>query len=56
MDPDLTAEEQPDTDLYMERNHLCKFDKVRYREHIFEIILNLVQWFRRKSLLKIFLI
>ena len=56
MDPDQTAEEQSDTDLYMEWNHLCNFGKVHYKEHFCEIILNLVQWFRRKCLLKIFLI
>ena len=39
-----------------EHNHLCNFGKEYYEEQFCEIILNLDQWFRRKCLLKIFLI
>ena len=37
-------------------NHLCKFGKGYYEELFCEIILNLDQLFRRRCLLKIFLI
>ena len=39
-----------------ERNHLFKFSRGYYEEQFCEIILNLDQWFRRRCLLKIFLI
>ena len=39
-----------------ERNHLCNFGRRHHEEQTCEIILNLDQWFRRKSCLKIFLI
>ena len=37
-------------------NHLCNFCRWHHEEQFSEIILNLDQWFRRKSCLKIFLI
>ena len=40
----------------VEQKHLCNFGKGLYEEQFCEIILNLDQWFRRKCLLKIFLI
>ena len=39
-----------------EQNHLCNFGRGHYEKQFCEIILNLDQWFRRKCLLKIFLI
>ena len=39
----------------MERNNLCNFGR-HHVEQFCEIILNLDQWFRRRSCLKIFLI
>ena len=39
-----------------ERNHLCNFGRGYYEEQYCEIILNSDQWFKRRSLLKIFLI
>ena len=39
-----------------ERNHLCNFGRGYYEEQFWEIILNLDQWFRRRCLIKIFLI
>ena len=39
-----------------ERNHLCNFGRRHHEEQFCEIILNLDQWFRRRSCLKIFLI
>ena len=39
-----------------ERNHLCNFGRKYYEEQFCEIILNLDEWFRRRCLLKIFLI
>ena len=39
-----------------EWNHLFKFSRGYYEEQFCEIILNLDQWFRRRCLLKIFLI
>ena len=39
-----------------ERNHLCNFGRGYQEEQFCEIILNLYRWFRRRSLLKIFLI
>ena len=40
----------------MEHNHLCNFGRGHYEKQFREIILNLDQWFRRRCLLKIFLI
>ena len=40
----------------VERNHFHKFGKGYYEEQVCEIVLNLDQWFRRRWLLKIFLI
>ena len=40
----------------VERNHLGNFCRGYYEEQFREIILNLDQWFRRRCLLKIFLI
>ena len=42
--------------LFGERTFLCKFDRGHYEEHFCKIILNWDQTFRRKWLLKIFLI
>ena len=39
----------------VERNHLCYFGREYYEEQFCEL-LNLDQWFRRRCLLKIFLI
>ena len=39
-----------------ERNHLCNFGRGCQEEQFCEIILNLDQWFRRRCLLKTFLI
>ena len=39
-----------------EQNHLSNFGRGCYKEQFCEIILNLDQWFRRRCLLKIFLI
>ena len=39
-----------------ERNHLCNFGRRHHEDQFCEIILNLNQWFRRRSCLKIFLI
>ena len=39
-----------------EQNHLCNFARRYYEEQYCEIILNLDQWFRRRCLIKIFLI
>ena len=39
-----------------ERNHLCNFGREYQEEQFCEIVLNLDQWFRRRCLLKIFLI
>ena len=39
-----------------ERNHLCNFGRGYHEEQFCEIILNLDQWFRRRCILKIFLI
>ena len=39
-----------------ERNHLCNFGRGYQEEQYCEIILNLDQWFRKRYLLKIFLI
>ena len=39
-----------------EQNHLSKFGRGYHKEKFCEIILNLDQWFRRKCVLKIFLI
>ena len=39
-----------------EGNHLCNSGRGYQEEQFCEIILNLYQWFRRRSLLKIFLI
>ena len=39
----------------MEQNHLCNFGRLHYEEHFCEFILNLAQWFRRRSRLKDFL-
>ena len=39
-----------------EQNHLCNFGRGYYEEQFYEIILNLDQRFRRRCLLKIFLI
>ena len=41
---------------YAERNHLCNFGRGNQEEQFFEIILNLDQCFRRRCVLKIFLI
>ena len=35
-----------------ERNHLCNFGRRHHEEQLCEIILNLGQWFRRRSCLK----
>ena len=35
-----------------ERNHLCNFGRGYYEEQLWEIILNLNQWFRRRGLIK----
>ena len=40
----------------VEQNHLCNFGRGYQEEQICEIILNLDQWFRRRCLLKVFLI
>ena len=40
----------------VKRNHLCNFGKRHHVEQFCEIILNLDQWFRRRSCFKIFLI
>ena len=40
----------------VERNHLFNLGRGFKKEHFCEIILNLDQWFRRRCLLKIFLI
>ena len=39
-----------------ERSHLCNFGRGYHEEQFCEIILNLDQWFRRRCLLKIYLI
>ena len=39
-----------------EQNHLCNFGREYLEEQFCEIILNLDQWFRRRCVLKIFLI
>ena len=39
-----------------EQNSLCNFGRGYYEEQFCEIILTLDQWFRRRCLLKIFLI
>ena len=39
-----------------ELHHLCHFVRGYYEEQFCEIVLNLDQWFRRRCLLKIFLI
>ena len=39
-----------------EQNHLCNFERCHHEEQFCEIILNLDQWSRRRSCLKIFLI
>ena len=39
-----------------ERNHLCKSDRGYHEEQLCEINFNLDQWFRRRCVLKIFLI
>ena len=39
-----------------EQNHLCNFGKGYYEEQLHEIILNLDQQFKRRRLLKVFLI
>ena len=39
-----------------EQNHLCNFGSGYHEEQFCEIILNLDQWFRRRCILKIFLI
>ena len=39
-----------------EGNHLCNFSRGYHEEQLCEIIMNLHQWFRRRCLLKIFLI
>ena len=36
----------------VERNHLCIFERRHHREHSFEVILNLDEWFRRRWRLK----
>ena len=41
---------------YAERNHLCNFGRGYQEEQFCEIILNLDQCFRRRYVLKIFLI
>ena len=38
-----------------EHNHLCNFGRGYYEEQFCEIILNMGQWFRRRSCLKYFL-
>ena len=38
-----------------EQNHLCNFGRKHHEEQFYEIILNLDQWFRKRSCLKIFL-
>ena len=38
-----------------ECNHLCNFGRGYYEETLFEIILNLSQWFRSRCCLKDFL-
>ena len=40
----------------VERNHLFNFGRRYYGEQFCEIILNLNQWFKRRCLLKIFVI
>ena len=40
----------------VEQNHLCRFCRRHHEEQIYEIIVNLYHWFRRRCLLKIFLI
>ena len=40
----------------VEQNHLCNFGRRHHEEQFCGIILNLDQWFRRRCLLKIFLI
>ena len=40
----------------MEWNHLLTFGRKQHEQQFCEIILNLGQWFRRKSSLKVFLI
>ena len=40
----------------VEWNHLCNFGRGYQEEQFCEIILNLDKWFRRRCLLKIFLI
>ena len=40
----------------IEQNHLCNFGRRHHGEQFCEIILNLDQLFRRKCLLKVFLI
>ena len=40
----------------VQRNHLCTFGRGYQEEQFCEIILNLDQWFRRRCLLKTFLI
>ena len=39
-----------------EQNHLCNFGRRHCEEQFCEIIMNLDQWFKRRSRLKIFLI
>ena len=39
-----------------ECNHLCSFDRRHHEEQFCEIYFNLDQWFKRRCLLKIFLI
>ena len=45
-----------DISYLADRNHLCNFDRRHHAEQFCEIILNLDQWFRRESFLKVFLI
>ena len=40
----------------VEQNQLCNFGKEHYKEQLYDIILNLDQWFRSICLLKIFII
>ena len=40
----------------VEQNQLCNFGRRRHEKQFCEIILNLVQWFRRRCRLKIVLI
>ena len=42
--------------LFDKRKHLCNFERGYHGVHLCEVILNLDQWFRRRCILKIFLI